>query len=88
MLESNKLIVLGHRDNTSEIATTKFQTLKPKDGDGYTWRRVRKGEWTRISTLPPDDIFPPEATVSQEVHEHRQRTTGSGAAHTAEKYDD
>lgn len=72
----------------NKIPFIKYQLLKPKDGKDYTWRRVRKGEWARVSTLPPDDAFPAAAVVSEERHEFQQRTSGSRAAHTSEKYDD
>lgn len=70
------------------IPVRKFQFLKPKDGKDYTWRRIRQGEWERVSGGMPETIFPPEATVTVENHEAKLRTTGSQVAHMAEKYED
>lgn len=84
------ILFLDHKQTggVNRIPITKYQTFKPKDGKDYTWRRVRRGEWTRVSKLPPDDLFPADATVSEENHELKQRSTGSLVAHISEKYED
>jgi hypothetical protein len=83
-------LLLDHNQSSgiNRVPITKYQSSKPKDGKDYTWRRVRKGEWTRVSTLPPDELFPADALISEEKHEINQRSSGSMVAHMSEKYED
>jgi hypothetical protein len=73
---------------SNKIPIKVFQIRKPKDGKDYTWRRVRRGEWERVSGGMPEGIFPSEATVEVRNHEEALIYSGSQAAHTAKKYDD
>lgn len=71
MILERPLLLLDHKQTggVNRVPITKYQFLKPKDGKDYTWRRVRRGEWTRVSTLPPDEFFPEDTVKVKPVRQ-------------------